>query len=502
MAAITNEDDNFVYYSVGNDPASAIQGKVDKKINPMVAEKVKTGAPGIDAFLTTKAPGISFTLPSVSGATLPMADATQVGVADPTGMPEPAAAAATSKPTSTMPGKMELKDTETQIKSMAPEAAKALDKQVDLGMKYADAKATLDKKQDDIALERAQRIQDQRKYWQEREALNQTFQQAELDQYMSDTEKSYNELSQARVDDKNYWGKLGTGNQVMAAIGLALGAVGQAVTGKDSQALGILKASVERDIDAQKANIAKLGKQAEISRGRLQDFMAVSKDNLAAEQLAKASAFEVAENEITALMKTLPDGQQKANLLKLQEGVQATKAEALQKATGRMTTIKKSEQMAKPLDAVAEGETKKLAEDSSKLERLYEVKNFFKDITTGPLAGRVQNLAMKVGVDHPEYAAARTALEGQYQRYKLMITGTASSAKQDKELQNLYPNMFDTDANFMAKLDEVIKENESIYDAKLKAFENQRKNHGQRSLDDLQRNAPRSYESIFTRTGK
>lgn len=497
MATITNNGDDFIDFTLGTEPGKQITGQLDKRMHPELANKIATGAPGLDAMLSTPSPGIMLTVPQPQS--IPMANATEVGAG-----PKPAAARTAAAPTAPMSGqsKVTLENTQNTSKEMGQQGVRALNAMEKSSTKAAEAKADVEKTADEIELEKADKRYRKIQELDAQRQIDAVFEAGEFDQHMQDVDKAFKDLSAARVDDKNYWGKLGTGNQVMAAIGLALGAVGQAVTGQDSQALKILNMAVDRDIDAQKANIAKLGKQTEVAQGRLKDFMGITKDRRAAEALAKASALEVIENEVTALMKTMPEQKRTATITGLLAGIQKSKADALAQASRNETVTTKQEQLAKPKDAIAEGATEKLAAKSTKLQRLYEVKNFFEKQGTGPLEGRLRNLGMALGKDDPNFAAAQTALQQQYQRYKLMITGTASSEKQDKELQKLYPNINDTDANFMAKLEEVIKEEELAYDTELNAFEAQNKNHGMQRLDQLRGSTPSSWQQYVKPMGK
>lgn len=61
------------------------------------------------------------------------------------------------------------------------------------------------------------------------------------------------------VNPNRVWQNASTGSKVSAAIGLILGGLGQGLTGGPNQALQVIQNSIDRDIDAQKANLNKAG---------------------------------------------------------------------------------------------------------------------------------------------------------------------------------------------------------------------------------------------------
>jgi len=57
------------------------------------------------------------------------------------------------------------------------------------------------------------------------------------------------------IDPKHYLGEMGAGGKVATAIGLFLGGIGSGITGQSNPAMDFLNKQIDRDIEAQKANL-------------------------------------------------------------------------------------------------------------------------------------------------------------------------------------------------------------------------------------------------------
>lgn len=79
-------------------------------------------------------------------------------------------------------------------------------------------------------------------------------QYAQLDQENQQFQAAY---ADGKIQPNRVWTEASTGNKIMAGIGLILGGMGSALTGQPNAALGIIDKTIDRDIDAQKANIDK-----------------------------------------------------------------------------------------------------------------------------------------------------------------------------------------------------------------------------------------------------
>lgn len=117
----------------------------------------------------------------------------------------------------------------------------------------------------------------------------------------------------ASIDPNHYWANLGTGGTILAGIGLALGAMGARADGVN-RAAQVINTAIDRDIDAQKANISKLGQA--VSHGiTMHGIMRENyKDENMADSANKIAAMQVAANNIAAIQARAKGPEQQANL--------------------------------------------------------------------------------------------------------------------------------------------------------------------------------------------
>lgn len=113
----------------------------------------------------------------------------------------------------------------------------------------------------------------------QRQGMAKTYQQTydnEFQKFRDLTDK----YSKAEIDPGRFWASRSTGDKVLAAIGLAMGALGS----QDgvNRSVGILNQAIDRDIDAQKANLDAAGKSA----GNQQNLLGVMRSNFSDQQQA------------------------------------------------------------------------------------------------------------------------------------------------------------------------------------------------------------------------
>lgn len=127
------------------------------------------------------------------------------------------------------------------------------------------------------------------------EELNQKRSQ-EVETYLRNMDVEQKKLEDmAKINPNKYWEEKSTGSKIAASIGIALGAIGSALTGGENQALKIINNAIDRDIDAQKNNF-------NMARGKLTDkqnafqlAMREFGDQNTALMAAKSSALGVAD---------------------------------------------------------------------------------------------------------------------------------------------------------------------------------------------------------------
>lgn len=134
-----------------------------------------------------------------------------------------------------------------------------------IGVQQQAAEATQQTMTADLYNQAAQKISQQEDEWDQLRAeyaRNQDIRMAELDNLTT-------EIQNTRIDPSNYWRNQGALGAALSVIGLALGAYvqGRSMGQVPNLALGELNKAIDRDIDAQKANLDIKGKALEAKKG-------------------------------------------------------------------------------------------------------------------------------------------------------------------------------------------------------------------------------------------
>lgn len=77
---------------------------------------------------------------------------------------------------------------------------------------------------------------------------------AQLQDDLATLDKQNQEIAQTKIDPDHFWATRSTGQRISAAIGLALGGFGAAMTHTPDVAAQLITDAINRDVDAQKAN--------------------------------------------------------------------------------------------------------------------------------------------------------------------------------------------------------------------------------------------------------
>lgn len=91
---------------------------------------------------------------------------------------------------------------------------------------------------------------------QQKQALLQTY-QSNLKQLEGERQSIVHDLQNKHIDAGRYMRNLSTSGQVATGIGLILGGMGAGILGRENDALKILQNNIDRDVESQKADIAK-----------------------------------------------------------------------------------------------------------------------------------------------------------------------------------------------------------------------------------------------------
>lgn len=152
-----------------------------------------------------------------------------------------------------------------------------------------------------------------------------------------------------------------TGDKVWAAIGMALSAMGNALTARQETSLGavdMLMAGIEQDVADQMADRDRMGQQIGLKQGEIADFRSVSQTRAAEFATRMAAKTEWLSREVAKVGARTQSAAVKANADALIGQLQAQKAQLLQ---GAVTADRSAEdaRKARALQASAQAETKR-----------------------------------------------------------------------------------------------------------------------------------------------
>jgi hypothetical protein len=238
------EQENMMFAAPSN-PATLLGGNV----------KLEDVGPAIAPY-----EGINFMTPeqqSTLGANFPRADAatgTGLGLMGPSmnfEQPSEIQASAPAPAQTGLPGYLAQTQQFMQPQQQAPaglpsDYTKAFNEIQQGTMAQAQAHA-------DAATQQAQVYEQQMKELRQ----NEIERKRQSDAAMADINKIQNDVMTQKIDPTRVWSNMSTGNRVLAGISIFLGGVAGGMQGTENRALGIIQDAVNKDIDAQKAEIGK-----------------------------------------------------------------------------------------------------------------------------------------------------------------------------------------------------------------------------------------------------
>lgn len=115
--------------------------------------------------------------------------------------------------------------------------------------------------------------------------------QQQVDKYAADSAAKIDAVSKLHADPSRWWNSRTTGQKIAGAIGVFLGGIGAAITHTQNAALGIIEREIDRDIEAQKENIAN-------QHNALRSYLEQGHNMLTAQQLVRANALDLANTQI------------------------------------------------------------------------------------------------------------------------------------------------------------------------------------------------------------
>jgi hypothetical protein len=114
------------------------------------------------------------------------------------------------------------------------------------------------------------------------------------------------------VDPDRVFKEKGAASRVGAVISVALGSIGQSLLGGRNVALDIINSMIERDIDAQRAEMHKLGERVNMQNNTIAQMRALGADADQADDLARVTRYQAVENKIKTIAAQSDDKQMQA----------------------------------------------------------------------------------------------------------------------------------------------------------------------------------------------
>jgi hypothetical protein len=128
---------------------------------------------------------------------------------------------------------------------------------------------------------------------------------AEEQTLFSDHQKAVQAAADLKVDPNRYWNEMSTGKHIQTGIGIALSGLGQgylaaAGVNAPNMAMEMVKGAIDRDVDAQKANIGQANQTASAKGQLLSEDRANNEDADRSAAMQKAEGYERAAQQVEA----------------------------------------------------------------------------------------------------------------------------------------------------------------------------------------------------------
>jgi hypothetical protein len=191
------------------------------------------------------------------------------------------------------------------------------------------------------AAEKASYLDTMGKELQRQQLENQKHEQ-ERQSYVQQQMQKYNQMSEevrtAKIDPNHYWADKSTGDRIMAGIGIMLGALSQGMTGaKENPGLVVIQNAINRDIDAQKANLSQknttLNQQGSLLSMARERFH----DERTAEAAARAMALDNAKMKLDQIAARYDSPILQANAKKMSAELDAQKQQLMMSIQTQLT---------------------------------------------------------------------------------------------------------------------------------------------------------------------
>lgn len=360
-----------------------------------------------------------------------------------------------------IPAITQLKETTTTARPMSPELQKAQDNAFKKeGMAIASGAEAEIALNNAATLEAQATAQREAKFLEEEAARQQREQdatnerQAKLDAISAE----YNDMT---LDSNRLWNNKSTGDKILAAIAIGLGAMGQAQSGGENHALNLIQGTIDRDIEEQKHNIAKAGNNVSTQRGLFSDVLRRTGD----ERLARLKTHEMGLKAVGGQYLQLKAqanndftrAKADRGLALVQQGLVKNQVDQAASITSKVSDI--APPKAAEGTRYEQGTGEKLSSLVQSIKEFDGLEKVLKEgggDEIGPIVGRYNDLKTKFGLPvSKEFTDVRTRSKLIYLVTKKFYTGLGSGVKENLEFQGLVPNENDTETVALNKLKEL-----------------------------------------------
>lgn len=247
------------------DPLGSLEETVGKGVLDPAVQSFTPGA-GVDEAMAAQSPAAPTGVPGTQAG--PAGAAPAASAPAPAAPAAPAAAAPATKPTGeSSPGPIldAAKKEQEAIRSKATAEYDAANKLADLHEQQAKQLLDHDREtQQMVAADRARQ------------------------------DGIFNDIANSKVDPNHFWQEKSTGSKLLAGIGMIFSGMGSGLAGGPNLAHQVIQRAIDRDIDAQKANIGK-------KQNLLAYYQRQTGDDIAARQMTKATMLNAFAGQVQAM---------------------------------------------------------------------------------------------------------------------------------------------------------------------------------------------------------
>lgn len=271
------------------------------------------------------------------------------------------------------------------------------------------------------------------------------------------------------VDPGRFWASRSTAQRILGIAGMVLGAFG---AGKDgiNRAAQMLQTAIDRDIDAQKAQLTMRLQQGRAGVDAAQSAYSAAhqifQDEQAATLAAKATAYDLADNELKRLAAQASSPMAKAQAEQASGAMQAKKGELLNQAAN-IAFDNSTQRMLAERSGAAGGPTAKVRDDATKVVE----RNTAINRSGQKLLGLIE-----------EYGTGEAVAAGVEDEMNQLVTDMATDAAKlkdpdsaarpgevENELKNLFkPGFFQRESGAKRKIEAYLKNSQDREDTALR----------------------------------